>query len=545
MKKYFYSVLMALFVAFSASYAQNVGIDYFKIGEYDIAKSVFQKEISQNPAEANYYLGEIAYAQGDMNKAKSHYEAGLAANPDYVLNNVGLGKVLYKSNAKSAEEEFSKARKKDKKDVKVLVAIAEAYYKNGVTKKVDEELEDAVKADKSSPLIFTFKGDMLKDQNNVGGAAGEYEQAILADANFLVAYVKIAQLYSTINPETSVDRLNKVLEINPDFAIVNKYLADSYFRNKRYRDAAETYEKFFSKGNYSLKEISNLAVSYYFTGQYDKAKTIAEEGIEKEPDNFVMNRFYMYILTQAQDYTKGLAQAEKFFALPKGDNEYISADYMDYGKLLKENDRFDDALKQYDLAIALDPSQNQIYKEIAETLANSGKNFEGAEYYQKYIDLAGDKVEALDYYNMGRYYYMAASAILKDSTSVENPDTKIKEYLAKADAAFTIVAERIPTSHLGFMYKARTNALLDPSSEQGLAKPYYEKMVEILEAKNDPATTKRDLLEAYRYLSYYYYVQYDKNKSESDKTQSVDYSQKMLNLDPENAVAKQIIDALK
>lgn len=543
MKKYFYSILMALFVAFSVS-AQNVGIDYFKIGEYEIAKGIFQKDLSSNPGEANYYLGEIAYAEGDMNKAKSYFEAGIAANPDYVLNNVGLGKVIYKTNPKAAEDEFSKARKKDKKDVKVLVAIADAYYKNGVTKKVESELEDAVRADKSSPLIFSLKGDMLKDQNNVGGAAGEYEQAILADANYLVPYVKIAQLYSTINPETSIDRLTKALEINPDFVVVYKYLAESYFRNNKFRDAAATYEKFFAKGNYSIKDLTNLAVSYYFTDQYEKANSLIKEGISKDPNNFVLNRILMYSADKMEDYANALTIAQKFFTLPKGDNEYAYLDHMVYANILKENDRFDDALKEYDKAITLNPSQYSVYKGIAETLANAGRTAEAGEYFQKYIDLAGDKVEALDYYNMGRYYYMAANTLRKDSSEVDNTG-KIKELLGKADAAFATVAERIPTSHLGYMFRARVNALLDPSSEQGLARPYYEKTAEVLLSKNDPEGTKRDMLEAYNYLAYYFYVQYDKNKSDSDKAKSVEYSEKILNLDPENSVAKQLVDALK
>ena len=70
----------------------------------------------------------------------------------------------------------------------------------------------------------------------------------------------------------------------------------------------------------------------------------------------------------------------------------------------------------------------------------------------------GESAEAADYYQLGKYYYTAAS---KDSTISKN-------YLSKADSLFAIVKERVPDSHLGSLWQARTQALSDPETEQGL-----------------------------------------------------------------------------
>ncbi|MFR9166486.1 MAG: tetratricopeptide repeat protein [Dysgonomonas sp.] len=539
----FFSLLVTAAASFLS--AQNIGVDYFKTGEYEIAKDIFNKELSQNPAEANYYLGEIAYAKGDLNGAKAYYEKGLAASPDYVLNNVGLGKVLLKSNPKAADDEFSKAVKKDKKNVEVLIAVAEAYYKNGNTEKMEKYLEDARKADKKSPLIYVFQGDMKKDANDIGGAAGEYEMAVNFDPNYAVAYLKISQVYSSINPTIAIDRLTRVLELRPDYVMANKYLGNIYYQNGQYKKAIDAYGKFFAQGEYSVEDLTRYAASLYFDERYDDASKLIQEGIQKDPNNFVLNRLLMYSALETKDYAKGLSIAERFFVLPKGEkDEYIARDYMTYAKLLSENDQFDKALSQYEHAIKLDSTQIGIYKEVAETLANSGQTANAGNYYKKYIEAAGDKAEALDYFNMGRYYYMAAGTAMKDSTDVNAP-VKMKNYLAEADTAFAIVGQRIPDSHLGFLFRARTNSLLDPTAEQGLAKPHYEKTIEVIMGKEDSQSNSRELLEAYKYLSYYYYVQYDKTKSAEDKANTILYSEKMLELDPANAVAKQLLDALK
>jgi hypothetical protein len=109
-----------------------------------------------------------------------------------------------------------------------------------------------------------------------------------------------------------------------------------------------------------------------------------------------------------------------------------------------------------------------------------------------------------------------------------------------------------PSSYLGYQWRARALAALDPESTQGSAKPDYEKALEMLELKNDPKKYSSDLIEAYRYLGYFHYLQYDAIKKNEDaearekaKNESLAYWQKVLLLDPNNDVAKQAIAALK
>lgn len=541
-KKYLLGAFLGLLLSSPIFAQSNIGADYLNTGELKVAKEIFEKQISQSPAEAYYYLGEVAYLEGNMAEAKANYEKGLAASPDFVLNNVGLGKLLLKTNPKEAEDQFSIALKQDKKNVAVLVAIARAYFDNNMKEKGDAKLADARKADKKAPAIYILEGD-LKAKTNVGEAAGSYAQAYTFDPTSAVAYIKTAQVYENVNPTLSVEMLQKAIEINPNYTLAYKYLGSIYSHGGQYQQAIDAYQKYFAQGAYDVNDLTRYAAALYFTKQYEEAKKLINEGISKEPNNFVLNRLLMYSYLQSKDYVDGLAAAEKFFSLDKGDSEYIVQDYMTYGELLCKNNQLDKALLQYDAAIKLDPSKSSVYKDIAIACADAGQYADAAKYYQEYVDKADPTVlEATDFFTLGRYSYMFGSTALKDADPIVVAAGK--ESLQKGDKAFATVTERIPDSYLGYFWRARTNALLDPETTQGLAKPYYEQVATIIVGKAD-GSNPTELLEAYQYLSYYYYLLYEKSKSAADKEQVKLYSEKMLELDPTNTVAPQLLEAIK
>jgi len=116
---------------------------------------------------------------------------------------------------------------------------------------------------------------------------------------------------------------------------------------------------------------------------------------------------------------------------------------------------------------------------------------------------------------------------------LEEVRSKIKLNYAKADTALTILVQRVPDLAVAYFWRARVNTNFDPESKLGLAKPFYEQFIE--RASKDSIKFKKELIESYQYLGYYYYLQEDNVKSKS-------YWQEVLLLDPEN---KQAIDVIK
>lgn len=532
------SALLSLAVSYSA-FAQNPGFDYLALGEMKLAKEYFTKAVSQSPADAYYGLGEIAYQEGNTAEAKSNYEKGLAANPESPYSEIGLAKLELKSNPKAAGDRLSAVQKKHKKDVRVILAIAKAYYDNGMLEEGQKKLADARKADKKSPWIYIFEGDLIA-KKDPGAAAMQYEQAVLFDPNSVVANIKEALVYETINSVTAIDYLKKAIALQPDYKITYRYLGRIYTQNGFYPEAIEAYKKYFDGSEFTIEDVKFYIQANYFTQQYDAAKELLNRGLSMQPNDFILNRLAMYTNNELKDYPAALASAQKFFSLPlPKDVNYIIQDYMAYGNILSESGKKMEAIEQYQKAIALDPSKIELNKDIASILAKEDMNVEAADFYKKYIELKGEAADATDFNQLARYYDYAGSALLVDTTDVGNA-AKGMELLKEADKNYGIVAERVPDSYLGFYQRARVNSRMDPNTEQGLAKPYYEETVKILLSKEDP--NKRVLEEAYQYLSYYYYLQFDKTKKAEDKAFVKEYSEKLLEVNPDNANGKALFE---
>jgi hypothetical protein len=138
-----------------------------------------------------------------------------------------------------------------------------------------------------------------------------------------------------------------------------------------------------------------------------------------------------------------------------------------------------------------------------------------AKTYQSIIDRGSGSVN--DYYKMGRAYFDAKN-------------------WSKADAAFAKVCLMSPDFEPSYLFRARIYSNLDPDTQEGLAKPYYEKLIE--KAKIDQVKYLKDILEAYNYLGYFYLVT-------KDYCKSLFYWNEIIALDPINENAQNAFKDLK
>lgn len=507
----------------------NQGIAFYKVGETTVAKQLFEQKLNgsaDDKAEALYYLGEIAFAAKQPAEALNNYKQGWEASSKYPYNQVGIGKVLLKTDKTSAEKSFDTALKLAKKDVGLHVAIAAAYRVNGMEKEAQAALDNAKKYDAEAPAIFIYEGDGLLAQKKQGEAAAKYEQAIHFDPNCEEAYMKYAGVYQNVTPSLSIEMLQKLIAIHPDYLPAQCSLGNVYSQEGHYGKAIDAYRKYIEGGLYSTDNLVHYASALFFNKQYAEAGKIIEEGKATEPDNFLLARLSIYNDFETGAYQKGLDEATAFFAIPNG--KFIWQDYLYYGRLLNEAHQYEASLAALEKSRTMSESNvhPEIYKDIANVSVHFGNDNRAIEAYTKYIELAGEAAEASDYYQLGKYYYTAAS---KDSITGN-------VYLQKADSLFAIVRNRVPSSYLGCFWQARTNAMMDPESEKGLAKPYYESSISILEKNPDKYT--KELIECYRYLGYYFYLQKDFENSKM-------YWNKIVTLDPSNEMAKEALKNIK
>ena len=279
----------------------------------------------------------------------------------------------------------------------------------------------------------------------------------------------------------------------------------------------------------------NYSFALFLNHDFEKSLAVANLGLQKNPQHAVFNRLRMYNFIDLKRYDEAKQAADSFFAACKTE-DLTYLDYLYHGTLL-------DALKDYNNAVISLEKAYEMNKDRTEVLRQISSSYEGAEKYEEAIDAFNKYVATLPEeqktpdltFEVGRLYY--AEGTTADSVNY-TPEMK-KEALLQADSAFAKLAELVPDNYLGNFWRARTNSALDPETTEGLAKPYYEQVAAMLEekAKTEPRYN-RTIIECYRYLGYYYLVTEDYEKSK-------EYWNKILTIDPEDAIATKALEGIK
>lgn len=340
----------------AAGFAQTHvdGEEYFKAGQYNNAYNLLERSLS-NPstdkAVSNYYLGSYWILGKDNAKARQHFEAGIAADPENSLNYVGLGKLLLmKGDVKGAEAQFKLAEKFAKKNPTVAVAIARAYYDVdpiAYDAKIQKLVEKAQKQNMQNPDIYIFLGDVERDNKNIGGAAGKYDMAKGYDPKSAVAYVKNAELYHKVNPSLAISSLKELLQNNPTSALGQHELAETYEEQGDYKNAAIEYGKYVNNPAHFKSDESKYAFLLYYDKQYKKGYDYATALLKEDPSNFDAQRYQFINAVNIPDiHDQVLPMAEALYASHKSDPKKKPLSFIDYFFIqsqLNSNGRYDEA----------------------------------------------------------------------------------------------------------------------------------------------------------------------------------------------------------
>ncbi len=517
------------------------GISFYKAGFPKQAKALLFQELSSNAsnsAEACYFLGNVYFGENKSDSALYYYKKGLSYDAESALNNIGLAKLQIKSNQVQAKEAIDNVLKgKNKKNVDLIIEAGRAYLENGQLLAANDYLERAQNVTRKYAPVFVLAGDIFEAKKDAGQACSMYEQAILFDANCREAYIKYARAYRDVNTELAIEMLGRLKEKDPSFSLANKELADIYYSKNNFDKAAASYGDYISSGNYDIDDLKQYAMTLLLNGNFNKSLEIAQLGLKVSSLDPAFNRLAMYNFIDLKRYDEASAAADLFFNKSK-DAEFSYFDYMYYGRLLSEQKKYPEAISSFEKAIKLDSTKVELLAQISELYDKQGDVLKAAQAYEIYYSkLSPDKKTPDLLIDLGKKYYFLANA---DSISASVKASS----LTKADSIFAKVAEAEPDVYRGVFWRARVNSSLDPETAKGLAKPFYEKTLEMCLAKADPRYNTV-IVECYSYLGYYYLLIGEKSKSPKDYAISKGYWNKILAIDPQNSTAKKALEGLK
>lgn len=429
--------------------------------------------------------------------------------------------------AKQKESQIKDLLKPYKKDAKVLTAVGRAYLDAKDTEKAIAYADQAIARDKKYGDAYVLKGDVAASLDNGGEASMWFEQAVLAEPTNPNGYRRYAQVNSKVNPAGSVAKLEELRAAVPDYP-VDIISAEIYDKAGNLDKAIEYY------GKVSLDKMEDYQLASYGTdlflkGNFDKSLEVAQYGAKKFPRNAGLNRLTFFNSTNLKNYSVALDAADKLFNA--SDSAKISEhDYLYLGYANMGAEKYQPAIEAFNKCLenaSDEGNRADALKNLAEAYQKNGDFANGVDSYQKYLDVKKDRT-ANDYNSLAQMY-------VTESEKAEG-DAK-RELIMKADGVYADMVEKFPSvADFSTVQRAHLAFTLDPDSKEGLAKPHYEKLIEIIKGHTEKG--ERDdarLLEAYRYLGAYYLI------TLNDAASAKPYWESILQIDPENAIAKQAL----
>jgi tetratricopeptide (TPR) repeat protein len=514
------------------------------------------------------------------NAAKGIYQKGVSANPNDPLNYIGLAKVAYYlGDNKTAAEMRAKAKslllpyKNIKKIVPpaqeyafALAKIAESYIKDN---EVDTSLalpliREAIRIDNKNRDVYLIAGDIYILLNDGSKAISFYNQAQFADPQSPTANMKIGNIYvKGRNLPVAIPYFEEAIKLNANYAPAYRELGQLYSSAGRFDQSKEYFKKYLDLTAGNIPAKTRYVNALFYAKDYEGVIKNVEEIFVVDKSRTYMNRIAGYSSYEKTppDYDKALAYMETLFKTVSPDR-IIKKDYYYMARILlkkhqnypkqvdelnslklqldKENLKYtaasaadkvklkpalDDlttkvsnlekdianadaditrAFGEYAKRLSFNPEDKSLLNEIANSYYTFRRYEGAAKTWAKLIDPAKDNTE--DLMRIGRAYYNG-------------------EKFKTADSVFISVTTKSPNYVPAYLWIANTYSKMDPDTKLGLAKPKFEKVIDV--SKADSIKNYAAMIDALTYLSYYHMINDNFSKSK-------DYYNRMINLDPNN-----------
>jgi tetratricopeptide (TPR) repeat protein len=444
--------------------------------------------------------------------------------------------------------------------------IAKSYYnynENPETKMRDFHRKDTVQAfkyirrslaiDPKYAQAYVLASDIISYENGSEGrqeAMNWLNRGIAMNPQDSALYLASAAMLAFTDEAAAVAKLEELRKQDPTFP-VDLELGRMYYRIFDHGGSAEERYAFIEKiaqyygkadkGMLTKGDLGAYAMALQFTNNFSECYEVTTYALAKYPDDFGLNQFFLSSAVRMKKYDESIAAAQK---LMKIDKEHMSAlDYIRYGAALNGVKKYTEAIEQYNYVLTMESAtdrnksdaNNQINNTIVDMCNEHVKMGEYAEAFSLYEKFIAERKAAghLDAYLMGMY----ARAYIELSAEQNGDEKKVS--LQKASGVYDQMAEMFPDRQVFALFSQfNIQTQLDPESEQGLAKPYADKLIDLILKQSDWSADAPKLQTAYYYLTYYNFIK--RNFKEA-----ISYADKLLDIQPGHPQAEKIKEISK
>lgn len=412
-------------------------------------------------------------------------------------------------------------RKEFKKNAEALTALGYTFF--GV-KRYDAAIQwadQAIAVNKNYGDAYVLKGDVAAMQDDGGGAANWYQQAMTMDPKNPNGYLGYANVYRKVDPQGAEAAINQLRQTNPDFPVdaeLGHYMFNADNMDKAY--------EYYSKSKLEKLDEGRLAEYALVARSVDKnedALRIAQFGVQKFPESNAFLRLAIISSVALQQYDGALSYSEK---LMSKEGETNSGDLIYFGQALAGKERYEEAIAKFNKAIEVDKTNIMPYQHISETYAKMGNEDKAIEFSRKYMEL-NPNVKPSEYTKLAGIYM----AKVKKGDNVE-------VNYANAMQVYDDAAKKYPQLKSWAIYQKANDTF--GAEMDTIALKLYNDLIAELEPKTDRDRTDNNFL-ATAYRNGGYIIWATLNDSQAARP----YFEKLIAIDPDNSLAKKYFDAEK
>lgn len=315
-------------------------------GEYDSAIGYFQRALNydENNPEIYMNMARTYRKKKDFNNAVKYADKASGLNPADVNPLILLGNINYElSNWDEAIRYYEKALKIDNNNPALLYNMALALFQKGERYPALEFMKKAAESDKVGDVAYNSYSRLGAEflESNMFDLAEKYlfqatrlrPQDPIGRYNLAIAYLRQNKDAEALKELEESERLGQ-----NDMGLLES-IGESYFALKDYDRSLRSYNKVLETAGRNVKILSRIGEIYYSKGDLEKAY----ESYRK--------------VTQIQ---------------PASENARIA--YLNMGNILDDAQRFEDAVKAYESAIAIRDNDDLAHYNLGIAYKHAGKS---------------------------------------------------------------------------------------------------------------------------------------------------------------------------
>ncbi|MEJ5259495.1 MAG: tetratricopeptide repeat protein [Anaerohalosphaeraceae bacterium] len=304
----------------------NLGNSYKTVGQIEQAFIELARAVQINPtlAEARTNLGNIYLQKGQIEQAIQEYRQALRFLPDdsKTLNNLGNA-YLQQNDLPQAAQCYLKALDFDPSLTDAHRNLAHVYRRQGLTEKAFEHLRIAVGTAPQEAENYLALGRLHFELKNLPAAQEMLAKALYYNPTLTAARIELGNVYLEMNrTDWAIEEFTAAVQKEDALTLYAWFgLADAYYKEKRYDQAAQAYRQVLARDPQNTAALQNLGNTLLDAGQIDEAVAAYQKAVQINPAPGLYYNLAVAFLRQKK-YEKALSSYQQAVQL---DPNYAAA----------------------------------------------------------------------------------------------------------------------------------------------------------------------------------------------------------------------------